>query len=69
MENCRMTSFKAIRKSLGLLSTRQQGHTIETIREAVADLRKDFPKAGARDMKSLLFHHKGMSVSRFVSWF
>lgn len=59
-----MTSFKAIRKRMGLLSTRQQGHTVETIRDSVVALRKRFPKAGARDMTSLLFHEMGMKVSR-----
>jgi len=61
-----MTSYKEIHKSLGLLSTRQQEHTIETIHDAIVDLRKQFPKAGAWDMTSLLFHCKGMSVSRYV---
>ena len=59
-----MTSYKAIRKRLGLLSTRQQSHTIDTIRDAMVTLRKRFPKAGAHDMKSLLFHQMGMSVPR-----
>ncbi len=49
---------------MGLLSTRQQGHTVETIRDSVVALRKRFPKAGARDMTSLLFHEMGMKVSR-----
>ena len=62
----RMTSYKEIRKSLGLLSTRQQGHTVETICDAIVDLWKQFPKAGAWDMTSLLFHRKGMSVSKYV---
>lgn len=51
---------------MGLLSTRQQGHTIETICDAIVELRKQFPKAGARDMTSLLFHRKGMSISKYV---
>lgn len=62
--NCRMTSYKAIRKRLGLLSTRQQLHTLDTIHDAMVCLRKRFPKAGAHDMKSLLFHQMGMSVPR-----
>lgn len=62
--NCRMTSYKAIRKRLGLLSTRQQSHTLETIYDAMISLQKRFPKAGAHDMKSLLFHQMGMSVPR-----
>lgn len=63
-----MTSYKAIRKRMGLLTTRQQGHTVESILEAMIALRKRFPKAGARDMTSTLFHERGMSVSRlFIS--
>lgn len=58
----RMTSFKALRKRLGLRSARQQGHTLDTIRDAMVALRKRYPKAGARDMTSTLFHEKGMSV-------
>lgn len=53
-----------MRKKLGLERTRQQGHTLETIYEPMLALRKQYPKAGARDMTSLLFHEKGLSVSR-----
>ena len=59
-----MTSYKALRKRLGLLSARQQGHTLDTIRDAIVALRKQYPKAGARDMTSTLFHEMGMSVPR-----
>ncbi|KAH9487316.1 hypothetical protein JR316_0001389 [Psilocybe cubensis] len=59
-----LTSYKAIRRRLGLLSARQQGHTVESIKESMVALRKRFPKAGARDMGSLLFHHYGMLVPR-----
>lgn len=59
-----MTSYKALRKRLGLLSVRQQEHTLDTIRDAMVALRKRFPKAGARDMTSILFHEMGMAVPR-----
>ncbi|KAF8166383.1 hypothetical protein BJ912DRAFT_1093135 [Pholiota molesta] len=36
-----LTSFKAIRKRMGLLSTRQQKQTLETIREVMVDLRSN----------------------------
>ncbi|KAG2357937.1 hypothetical protein BDR07DRAFT_1490064 [Suillus spraguei] len=36
------------------------------IHEAVTDLRKMYPHAGTREMISLLFHEKSMSVSRSV---
>jgi hypothetical protein len=49
-----------------VLSTRQQEHTIETIHNAIVELWKQFPKAGAQDMMSLLFHCKEMSASRYV---
>lgn len=49
---------------MGLLSSRQQGHTLDTIRDAMVELRKRYPKAGARDMTTTLFFEKGMSVPR-----
>lgn len=51
----RLTSYKAIHKRLGLLSTRQQNHTFETIRGPVQELRKRFPKAGAREWRVFYF--------------
>jgi hypothetical protein len=51
---------------MGLRRTHQQGHTIESIREAMLDLRQFYPNAGAREMISLLFHEKGMSVARYI---
>ena len=59
-----MTSYKALRKRLGLLSVRQQGHMLDTIRDVMVALRKQYPKAGTCDMTSILFHEMGMSVSR-----
>ena len=59
-----MTSYKALRKQLSLLSARQQGHNLDTIRDAIVALQKRFPKAGAHDMTSILFHEMGMSVPR-----
>jgi hypothetical protein len=61
----RQTSFRAIRKSMGLLRTRQQGHTVESIRDAMVELQEHFPLAGARDMASILFHEKDLLVLRY----
>ncbi|KAG2150988.1 uncharacterized protein EDB93DRAFT_1249488 [Suillus bovinus] len=61
-----LTKFHQIRVDMGLERSCQQGHTIETIHEAVTDLRKMYPHAGTREMISLLFHEKSMSVSRSV---
>ncbi|KAG2142390.1 hypothetical protein DEU56DRAFT_754729 [Suillus clintonianus] len=58
------TKFREIRNDMGLLRTRQQSHTIESIHEAMIELRKAYPNAGAREMVILLFHEKEMSVSR-----
>ncbi|KAG1736064.1 hypothetical protein EDD22DRAFT_852297 [Suillus occidentalis] len=58
------TKFREIRNDMGLLHTRQQSHTIESIHEAMIKLRKAYPNAGAREMVILLFHEKEMSVSR-----
>ena len=61
-----LTKFVQIRKQMGLFCTRQQGHTPETIRDAMLDLRVMYPNAGTREMISLLFHERNMSVSRSV---
>ncbi|KAG1829470.1 hypothetical protein EV424DRAFT_1470731 [Suillus variegatus] len=61
-----ITKFKEIRNAMGLQRTRQQNHSIESIRDTMVDLREAYPNAGAREMVSLLFHEKDMSVSRNV---
>ncbi|KAG2114133.1 hypothetical protein DEU56DRAFT_749025 [Suillus clintonianus] len=61
-----LTKFVQIRVGMGLQRTRQQGHSIESIREAMLELRPIYPNAGARDIISLLFHEKGMCVARTV---
>ncbi|KAG1732296.1 hypothetical protein EDB19DRAFT_2005534 [Suillus lakei] len=59
------TKFLEIRQAMGLHRTRQQAHTVESIRNAMIELRAIYPNAGAREMASLLFHEKDMSVARF----
>jgi hypothetical protein len=49
---------------MGLERSRRQGHTIETIRDAMVELRQMYPHAGTREMISLLFHEKNMSVAK-----
>ncbi|KAG1764120.1 hypothetical protein EDD22DRAFT_979130 [Suillus occidentalis] len=61
-----LTKFVKIRIRMGLLRTRQQRHTVESIREAMIDLREMYPNTGAREMVSLLFHEHAMSVSRNI---
>ncbi|KAG1833588.1 hypothetical protein F4604DRAFT_1886809 [Suillus subluteus] len=61
-----LTKFREIRESMGLQRTRQQGHTVESIHDAMIDLCQMYPKAGIREVISLLFHEKNMSVSRTV---
>ncbi|KIK14796.1 hypothetical protein PISMIDRAFT_59358, partial [Pisolithus microcarpus 441] len=61
-----LTSLRAIRKDLGLYGTHQQGHTPESIRDVMVELRRTYPNAGTREMISLLFHEKQMSVARSV---
>lgn len=60
----RLTRLREIRRGLGLLGSRQQGHTPETIHDAMVELRQIYPNAGAREMISLLFHERGMAVPR-----
>ncbi|KAG6378350.1 hypothetical protein JVT61DRAFT_14075 [Boletus reticuloceps] len=62
----RRTKFREIRKSLGLIRTREQAHTVESICHVMAELRSMYPQAGAREMISHLFHSHGMQVSRRV---
>jgi len=62
--NISMTKFREIWKTLGLQRTRQQGHTVETIRDAMINLRAMYPNAGSREMVNLLFHEHNMSVAR-----
>ncbi|KAJ7720463.1 hypothetical protein DFH07DRAFT_714292, partial [Mycena maculata] len=59
-----LTRFRQIRESLGLYRTRSQHHNINSIRPALFRLRAQYPKAGAREIVSLLFHEENMSVSR-----
>ncbi|KAG1847850.1 hypothetical protein DFJ58DRAFT_730028 [Suillus subalutaceus] len=59
-----ITKFKEIRNEMGLLRTRKQNHSIDSIREAMIELRQAYPNAGAREMVILLFHEKEMNVSR-----
>ncbi|KAI5999702.1 hypothetical protein EDD15DRAFT_2508553 [Pisolithus albus] len=61
-----LTKFIQIRKEMGLIRTRQQGCTPESIRGAMVELRAMYPNAGAREMISLLHHERNMSVSRSV---
>ena len=49
-----------------MIRTRQQGHTQETIREAMIELQEKYPNARAREMISLLFHEMNMCVLRSV---
>ncbi|KAG2144401.1 uncharacterized protein EDB93DRAFT_1104965 [Suillus bovinus] len=43
---------------MGLRRTQQQGHTVNTIRDAMADLHETYPNAGAREMVNLLFYER-----------
>jgi hypothetical protein len=49
----------------GLPGVRNQGHTPETIRAAMVELRAMFPKAGALEMRNLLFHERMILASRY----
>ncbi|KAG1721185.1 hypothetical protein EDB19DRAFT_1835618 [Suillus lakei] len=56
--------LKEIQSDMGLQRARQQGHSVETIHDAMLDLRQIYPNSGSREMISLLFHERGMAVSR-----
>ncbi|KAK7030365.1 hypothetical protein VNI00_008426 [Paramarasmius palmivorus] len=59
-----LTKFRQIRKELGLLGTRQQGHTLESITEDMVVLRQQYPKAGRQDIINLLWTERQKRVSR-----
>ncbi len=59
-----MTNFRKIRQGMGLLRTQQQGHNVESICDSMVRLRAQYPKAGCREVKSILFHEESISVSR-----
>ena len=60
----RLTKFIEMREKMGLIRTRKQGHSVESIREVMQRLRKQYPKAGCREAISILFHEEHMLVSR-----
>ena len=60
----RRTKFREIQKSLGLICTQDQAHTVDSIRDIMAKLQSIYPQAGAGEMKSHLFHSYGMQVPR-----
>ncbi|KAG1874867.1 hypothetical protein F4604DRAFT_1880769 [Suillus subluteus] len=51
-----LTKFLEICNGMGLQRTRQQGHTVDTVHDAMADLHETYPNVGAREMVNLLFH-------------
>ncbi|KAG2128041.1 uncharacterized protein EDB93DRAFT_1268858 [Suillus bovinus] len=53
-----LTTLLKVRKTMG--------HTVETIRNAMIDLHATYPNAGAREIVSLLYHEREMSVARRV---
>ncbi|KAF8527657.1 hypothetical protein JB92DRAFT_3139803 [Gautieria morchelliformis] len=61
-----LTSLKRMRKGLGLESTRQQAHTLDTAAAALLQVRSRYPKAGARDMITHAFREEHIKVSRRV---
>ncbi|KAH0839434.1 hypothetical protein J3R83DRAFT_215 [Lanmaoa asiatica] len=56
------TKLREIRNSLGLVRTRDQAHSVETVRHVMAGLRSIYPHAGEREMISHLFHSYGMQL-------
>ncbi|CAK5263848.1 unnamed protein product [Mycena citricolor] len=57
-------TFRKIREKLGFIRTRRQGHTVDTIGVFIVKLRPIYPKAGGREMVSLLLHEENVRVSR-----
>jgi len=60
----RIKSIKRYRKDLGLLSTRQQKHTSESIAGAVAEIREMFPSRGRETIRKELALRYGIRASQ-----
>ncbi|CAK5274358.1 unnamed protein product [Mycena citricolor] len=59
-----IASFRKIHEKLGYIRARTQGHTVESIVTPISKLRITYPKAGGREMVSLLFHEENIRVAR-----
>ncbi|KZO97354.1 hypothetical protein CALVIDRAFT_480296 [Calocera viscosa TUFC12733] len=59
-----LTRFRAMRQSLGLVSTRTQSIQVGDLVLPMQRLREKYPLAGMRDMRNHLFHEEDLSVSR-----
>jgi hypothetical protein len=59
-------SIKRYRKELGLLSTRQQKHTSESIASAVAEIREMFTSRGRETIRKEFAMRYGIRASRAV---
>ncbi|KAJ7857101.1 hypothetical protein B0H14DRAFT_3135890 [Mycena olivaceomarginata] len=66
IDTSRLTRFRELRESIGLFRARKQAHTPETIQPAMIRLRAQYPKAGQREVCSLLFHEENMNVPKSV---
>ncbi|KAL4064534.1 hypothetical protein J3A83DRAFT_4361015 [Scleroderma citrinum] len=61
-----LTKFIEIHNDLGLCHTHQQGHIIDSIHSAMAELQSMYLEARIHEMISLIFHEHNMSVSQRV---
>lgn len=59
-----LKTLKRRRKAWDFSSTRQQGHTGESIAPMVAEIRKRYPKRGAEGIRKTLLTDYGKKVSR-----
>lgn len=64
-----VNSFRKMRSLKGLERARRTGHSVTTIVPIMQQLRTIYPKAGAREIKSLAFHEQGESIPRQASIF
>jgi hypothetical protein len=59
-----VASVKKLRKKWNLQSTRQQGHTIDSISAAVSEIRERFPSRGNENIRKTLLKEYDMRVPR-----
>ena len=59
-----VASIKRLRQKWGLQSTRQQGHTMELITEAIQNIRKQYPTRGVEMVRKQLRVELNIRVPR-----
>lgn len=63
------SSIKCLRKRWGLLGTRQQGYTVETVGDLITAAREIYPDRGAEMLRQYIEETKGVRIPRYENRF